>query len=521
MSKKASHQSNQKSSNKTTEQRDLNQRDLNLEKDHHASELELVRFEKLQALETANIAPFSSAPEIKDNSLSLTRKFDHQSKQELSQQTIDTSVAGRIITVRGPFLVIKDSQGEVQIYVDKNQTTVHKVLSLLDRGDIVWFSGQVMKTNTNQIAIRAQNVQVLTKALKTIPSNWYGLKDIELRYRKRYLDLIANDQVKKTFWTRTKIIQYIRQYFDQLNYMEVETPILHEILGGAAARPFTTRHNALKMNFYLRIATELPLKKLLVGGIDRVYEIGRIFRNEGIDTTHNPEFTSIEFYEAYSNLDTMIQRTEDVITYVSQKLNLETIHYDGQDISLKPPFQKLDMVEAVGKAINQQVLNLSLQQIKTAAQKHGIKIEPYWKMGHIINALFEKLIEPTLIQPTFVTNFPIEISPLAAKNPHDPRFTQRAELFINCREYANMFTELNDPIDQLQRFKSQLKERQAGNIEANEIDHDFIEALQYGMPPAGGCGIGIDRLVMLLTNQHSIRDVLLFPHLKTNPEKND
>lgn len=302
--------------------------------------------------------------------------------------------------------------------------------------------------------------------------------------------------------------------------MEADTPILHGILGGAAAKPFTTHFNALHQDFYLRIATEIPLKKLLVGGIDRVYEIGRIFRNEGIDTTHNPEFTSIEFYEAYSNLEGMMKRTEEVFAFVAKKIGKEQIIYNGKEISIKAPFARINMVDAVSKAAGYDFRKISFEEAKKIAiEKYHIKVESYFGIGHIINELFEILIEETLVQPTFVTGHPIEISPLAAVNEQDPRFTDRAELFIDGREYANMFTELNDPIDQLERFEDQLKEREAGNDEANEIDMDFVEALEYGMPPAGGCGIGIDRLVMLFTGKESIREVLLFPHLKDKEQQ--
>lgn len=313
---------------------------------------------------------------------------------------------------------------------------------------------------------------------------------------------------------RTKIIKTIREYFDSLGYLEVDTPVLHPILGGAAAKPFITYYNALSKNFYLRIATELPLKKLLVAGLERVYEIGRIFRNEGVDTTHNPEFTSIEFYEAYSDVYGMMNRTEELFKFLCKKLNIKKVKFNGKDIEFKFPFNRINMVDAVSEKIGLDVRNLSNEEAIKVAKKHGIKVEKYYTLGHIINDLFEKYIEETLIQPTFVYGHPIEISPLAVKDEKDPRFTHRAELFINTKEFANMFTELTDPIDQLERFEAQLSEKEAGNEEANEIDWDFVNALEYGMCPAGGCGIGIDRLVMLLTENDSIREVLLFPQLK-------
>ncbi len=345
----------------------------------------------------------------------------------------------------------------------------------------------------------------------------YGkrLQDVEDRRRKRYVDLIMSDETKKRFWTRSKIISIIRDYFDKLGYMEADTPVLQPILGGATAKPFSTHFNALDMEFYLRVATELPLKKLVVGGIERVYEIGRLFRNEGVDATHNPEFTTIEFYEAHSDLYGMMDRTEELFKSIAKKLGKEKIIYSGNEINILKKFAKINMVKAVQEKTGIDFKSkMTLDDARKYAKEHKIKIEKYYSIGHILEAFFEMYVEETLIQPTFVYGHPIEISPLAAKNIEDPRFTDRAELFINGKEFANMFTELNDPIDQLERFENQLAERDAGNDEANEIDLDFIEALEYAMPPTGGCGLGIDRLVMLFTNSQSIRDILLFPHLK-------
>ena len=481
------------------------------------TEIEKIRREKITKIKELGFLPWSRNVDYVDNSKTLHEKFNNLSKEELEKQKNISSTVGRIMTMRGPFIICQDSEGIVQAYVSKDID--NKIIDLLDIGDIIRFEGIVMKTNTGTISIRASKLEILSKSLKPLPEKFHGLKDVEERYRRRYLDLIMNNEVKKTFWTRTKIISLIRSYFDGLNYMEVETPVLQSILGGAAARPFETFHNALHMDFYLRIATELPLKRLLVGGIDRVYEIGRIFRNEGIDTTHNPEFTSIEFYEAYSNLEGMIERTESLISNIAKKLDKEKIEYNGKQISLKTPFNRINMVDEVSKATGKDFRKISLDEAKEIAKKHKIKLEKYFTTGHIINELFEILIEEKLVQPTFVIGHPIEISPLAATNIDDPRFTDRAELFIDGREYANMFTELNDPIDQLNRLEEQMKERESGNDEANEIDLDFVESLEYGMPPAGGCGIGIDRLVMLFTGKHSIREVLLFPHLKNKNQE--
>ena len=484
------------------------------------NELELVRRNKLDKYKELNVSPWAPAGELSDTSKTLFDKYDKYSKEELHDKEFTATVAGRIMAKRGPFLMCKDSSGKLQAYIAKKQfPEMATLVATLDIGDIVSFSGIVMKTNTGTVTIHAEEVTLLTKSLKPLPEKFHGLKDVEERYRRRYLDLIMNDDAKKTFWERTKIVSAIRRYFDDLGYMEADTPILQPILGGASALPFKTHHNALDMEFYLRIATELPLKRLLVGGIERVYEIGRLFRNEGIDSTHNPEFTTIEFYEAYSNLEGMMKRTEEVFAFAAKAIGKETIEYKGKEISIKAPFAKLNMVDAVNEKTGKDLRSVSLDEAKVIAKEHKIKVESYFTVGHIINELFEELVEHTIIQPTFVFGHPIEISPLAAKNIEDPRFTDRAELFIDGREYANMFTELHDPIDQLERFEGQLAEREAGNEEANEIDMDYIEALEFGMPPAGGCGIGIDRLVMLLTGKESIREVLLFPHMKNKGNK--
>ncbi|MCK5806953.1 MAG: lysine--tRNA ligase [Mycoplasmataceae bacterium] len=479
------------------------------------SELEIVRREKLSKLNEMGFSGFSGNLEYSDTSKSLTEKYEGFTKDELHEKKEIASVVGRVMTTRGPFVIGKDSTGPIQAYIAKKEfVEMAEVVNLTDIGDIVRFEGEVMKTNTGSITIRAEKFEILSKSLRPLPEKFHGLKDVEEIYRKRYLDLIMNQESREAFITRTRIISKIRSYFDGNQYLEVDTPVLQDKLGGAAAEPFETYHNALSMPFYLRIATELPLKKLLVGGFDRVYEIGRIFRNEGIDTTHNPEFTSIEFYEAYSNLEGMMSRTESVFSEIAKMLDKEEIEYAGKAISLKTPFKRLNMVDEVSRLTGKDFRTISLDEAKEVAKDNKVKVESYFKIGHIINELFEVLVEETLVQPTFVYGHPIEISPLAAKNEKDPRFTDRAELFIDGREYANMFTELNNPIDQLERFENQLSEKESGNVEANEVDMDFIEALEHGMPPAGGCGIGIDRLVMLFTGKTSIREILLFPHLK-------
>ncbi|TNK83853.1 lysine--tRNA ligase [Mycoplasmopsis pullorum] len=480
------------------------------------TEQELVRRKKLDFYKENNVKAFKNADDLKELSYSddITKKYQEYTREELEEKAFPVNLSGRIMTIRGPFIVIQDYHGRMQVYFNKKENAeLAKIVETFDLGDIIYVEGVVMKTHTDQVSVRSHNIELLTKALKPLPDKFHGLVDVEERYRHRYVDLIMNEESRKTFWARTKIISEIRRYFDELEYMEVETPFLHDYLSGAAARPFKTHHNALDQEFVLRIATEIPLKKLLVGGIDRVYEIGRIFRNEGIDTTHNPEFTSIEFYEAYSNLEGMMQRTEELFKRLAKKLGKEKVMNNGVEIDLTKPFARVDMVQAVSEATGLDFKNASEAQILEVAKKHHIKIEKYFTIGHIINELFEELIEKTLIQPTFVYGHPIEISPLTAKMD-DERFTHRAELFINTKEYANMYTELIDPIDQLERFEKQLEEKESGNDEASDIDYDFVDALEYGMPPAGGCGIGIDRLTMLLAEKESIRDVLLFPTLK-------
>ena len=482
------------------------------------TEQEQIRRNKITSLKEKNLLAFASTIKPNFTSQELIDQYDKLSREEIESKNVNVILNGRVIAQRGPFIVLQDKNATIQAYINKTGDVLDanslEVIKQLDLGDIVSVSGLLSKTHTNALMIKASKVSLLTKALKPLPDKFHGLSDVEERYRHRYVDMIVNPEVKKTFMLRTKIIKTIREYFDSLGYLEVDTPVLHPILGGAAAKPFITYYNALSKNFYLRIATELPLKKLLVAGLERVYEIGRIFRNEGVDTTHNPEFTSIEFYEAYSDVYGMMNRTEELFKFLCKKLNIKKVKFNGRDIEFKFPFNRINMVDAVSEKIGINVRNLSNEEAIKVAKKHGIKVEKYYTLGHIINDLFEKYIEETLIQPTFVYGHPIEISPLAVKDEKDPRFTHRAELFINTKEFANMFTELTDPIDQLERFEAQLSEKEAGNEEANEIDWDFVNALEYGMCPAGGCGIGIDRLVMLLTENDSIREVLLFPQLK-------
>ena len=486
------------------------------------TEQELVRREKLKELENKGIDPFGSRFDVTSNSKEIKEKYADKTKEELHEVDIPVIVAGRIMTKRGKgkagFMHIQDKFGQIQIYVklDNVGEEQYELFEKADLGDIVGIEGTVMRTNMGELSVKANKYIHLVKALRPLPDKFHGLVDVEERFRRRYVDLIMNEDSRKVAFMRPKIIRSIQHYLDNLGYTEVETPVLQPTLGGAAARPFITHHNTLDMPFYLRIATELHLKRLLVGGMDAVYEIGRLFRNEGMDRNHNPEFTTIEVYKAYSDLEGMMDLTEGIIGNVAMEvLGTYDITWKGHNISLKPKFKRARMVdlikENVGIDFSQ---DMSLEEAKKLALEHNIPLEDHFSYGHIVNAFFEKYVEETIIDPTFVYSYPVEISPLAKKEPNDPRFTQRFELFICGGEYANAFTELNDPIDQYERFENQLKEKELGNEEANEMDIDYIEALEYGMPPAGGMGMGIDRLVMMITNSENIREVILFPHMK-------
>jgi lysyl-tRNA synthetase class 2 len=376
--------------------------------------------------------------------------------------------------------------------------------------------GTVFKTKTGETSVKVQSLEVLTKSLYPLPEKFHGLKDVEMRYRQRYVDLIVNPEVQQTFISRSRIIQSMRRYLDAQGFLEVETPTLHNIAGGATARPFITHHNALDMQLYMRIAIELHLKRLIVGGMEKVYEIGRVYRNEGISTRHNPEFTMMELYEAYADYQDIMRLTENLIAHISKEiLGTTEIRYQDKDVSLATPWRRVSMVDAIKEIVGVDFKQeMSDEEAHRLAKEHRVPVDSNMTFGHIVNAFFEHFVEQTLIQPTFIYGHPVAISPLAKKNEEDGRFTDRFELFIVGREHANAFTELNDPIDQRERFEAQLIEKEQGNDEAHEMDDDFIRALEYGMPPTGGLGIGIDRLVMLLTDSPSIRDVLLFPTMR-------
>ncbi|MGU3441149.1 lysine--tRNA ligase [Bacillus cereus] len=482
----------------------------------------IVRREKLHNLREQGIDPFGKRFERTNSTTDLVSLYGEFSKEELEEKEIAVSIAGRIMTKRGKgkagFAHVQDLHGQVQIYVRKDAVgdDEYELFKTADLGDLVGIEGKVFKTNVGELSVKATGFTLLTKSLRPLPDKYHGLKDVEQRYRQRYLDLITSMESRETFVTRSKIIREMRRYLDDNGYLEVETPMMHAIASGASARPFTTHHNALDMELYMRIAIELHLKRLIVGGLEKVYEIGRVFRNEGVSTRHNPEFTMIELYEAYADYKDIMKLTEDMVAHIAKKvLGTTTIQYGDYEINLEPEWTRLHMVDAIKQYSGADFWNpMSVEEARELAKEHNVEIKDTMEVGHIINEFFEQKVEDKLIQPTFIYGHPVEISPLAKKNDEDPRFTDRFELFIVAREHANAFTELNDPIDQKERFEAQLKEREQGNDEAHMMDDDYIEALEYGMPPTGGLGIGIDRLVMLLTNAPSIRDVLLFPAMR-------
>ena len=485
------------------------------------TEQELIRREKAKKLKENNIDPFGSKFDVNIDTKTIKEMYNNMSLEELEEKDIDVSIAGRIMTKRGKgkagFMHIQDKYGQIQIYVkiDNVKEEAYELFTSADIGDIVGIRGKIFRTHMGELSIKAFEYIHLVKALRPLPEKFHGLVDVEERFRRRYVDLIMNEESRKIAFIRPRIIRSIQEYLDSNGYTEVETPILGTILGGAAAKPFITHHNTLNIDMYLRIATELSLKRLLVGGMDAVYEIGRLFRNEGMDRKHNPEFTTVELYKAYTDLDGMKKVCEDIFRKcVYDSLNTYTLTWKGHEIDFSKPFKSAKMVDLIKEKTGVDFYNkMSKEEAIELAKKFDVEVLEHFEVGHIINAFFEKYVEDTLIEPTFVCEYPIEVSPLA-KKCEDERFTERFEIFICGSEYGNAFTELNDPIDQRERFENQLKEKQLGNDEANDLDEDFIEALEYGMPPAGGLGIGIDRLVMMITGQENIREVILFPHMK-------
>lgn len=482
----------------------------------------LVRREKLETIRESGLDPFGKRFERTANSAILNDTYADKSKEDLHDLAERATIAGRIMTKRGKgkvsFAHIQDREGQVQIYVRKDNVgdEAYDIFKHADLGDFYGIEGEVMRTDMGELSIKADKLTFLSKALRPLPEKYHGLTDTETKYRKRYLDLISNRESFDRFVSRSKIISEVRRYLDSHDYLEVETPVLHNEAGGAAARPFMTHHNAQDIDMALRIALELHLKRLIVGGMEKVYEIGRVFRNEGMDTTHNPEFTMLEVYTAYTDYMDVMNLTEGLIQHVAKAaVGKDVVTYDDQEINLSDTFKRVHMVDAINEKTGVNFFDIAdLDAAKAVAEAHHIKVEPHFRWGHIVNEFFEKYVEETLIQPTFIFGHPVDISPLAKKNPEDDRFTDRFELFIVGREFGNAFTELNDPIDQLERFEKQASDAANGDDEATGIDYDFVESLEYGMPPTGGLGIGIDRLVMLLTGAQSIRDVLLFPTMK-------
>ena len=476
-----------------------------------------VRLDKMHKIEEKGLKPFGYRYEYTHRSGDVKEQFD-----ALSEAETEVKLAGRVMAIRGHgktcFMDMQDKDGRIQVYVRKDVLGEdnYALIKMMDIGDTVGVTGTVFRTHMGEVSIKASALEMLSKSLRPLPEKWHGLKDVETRYRQRYVDLIVNPDVRDTFVKRSQIIRSVRNVLDSHGFLEVETPILNTIAGGAAARPFISYHNALDMQVYMRIAPELYLKRLIVGGMDRVYELGRVFRNEGIDNRHNPEFTSVEIYQAFADYRDMMDLTEEVVVKTAEEvLGTTKIVYEGTEIELASPWKRISMIDAVKEYAGKDFTNVTdLEEARAMAKEINVEVEPTWGIGKIINACFEEYVEDKLIQPTFITGHPKEISPLAKSNPENPEITDRFEAFIYGREICNGFTELNDPIDQRERFLKQVEERANGDEEANMMDEDFVTALEYGLPPTGGLGIGIDRLVMFLTNSSTIRDVLFFPTMK-------
>ena len=481
------------------------------------SEQMQVRLDKMHKIEEKGWLPFGRRFEWTHHAADVDAQFD-----ALSEAEAKVRMSGRIMAIRGHgktcFMDMQDKTGRLQVYVRKDAIGEenYALIKMMDIGDTVGVTGTIFRTHMGEISIKAESIEMLSKALRPLPEKYHGLKDVEMRYRQRYVDLIVNPEVRDTFVKRSQIIKSVREVLDSHDFLEVETPILNTIAGGAAARPFISYHNTLDMQVYMRIAPELYLKRLIVGGMDRVYELGRVFRNEGIDNRHNPEFTSVEIYQAFADYRDMMDLTEEVVVKTAEKvLGTTKIVYEGTEIELASPWKRISMIDAVKEYSGKDFTNVTdIEEARAMAKELNVEIEPSFGIGKIINACFEEYVEDKLIQPTFITGHPKEISPLAKSNPENPEITDRFEAYIYGREICNGFTELNDPIDQKERFMKQVEERAAGDEEANMMDEDFVTALEYGLPPTGGLGIGIDRLVMFLTNSSTIRDVLFFPTMK-------
>ena len=486
----------------------------------------LVRKQKLAALKERGVRAYPNDFSPTHTAAVLHEQFAAASVEELARIEGTFSLAGRILSLRhfgkAAFFHMQDRSSQIQVYVrqgDSPQEAVTLLKESIDVGDLVGVEGPLFRTRTGELTIKATTLRLLSKALRPLPEKWHGLQDVEVRYRQRYLDLLVNAEVRDAFRKRAKLIQLIRQFFVERDFLEVETPVMQSVAGGALAKPFVTHHNTLDIDLYLRIAPELFLKRLIVGGVERVFELGRNFRNEGISTKHNPEYTMLEFYQAYATYEHLMALTEELFALLAQEVNGgPRLVYGEHEIDLTPPWRRLGMKEAVCEYVGLSAEEVEREDlVRAKARELGVLPYAAAPLGKVLEELFGAVVEPHLIQPTFVVSYPVEVSPLARRNDADPRFVDRFELYIAGRELANAFSELNDPEDQLQRFLGQLREREAGDEEAHALDEDYLRALEYGMPPTAGEGIGIDRLVMLFTNSPSIRDVILFPQMR--PER--
>ncbi len=478
------------------------------------------RIKKLDELKALGVEPFGGSFDIKDYAEDLINKHGSTAKEELEASPVQCVIAGRIIMMRdfgkAAFAHVQDSTAKIQIYFRKDiLNEKYSVVKKLDIGDIIGISGKLFRTRTNELTIEVDDFTFLTKSLRPLPEKWHGLKDIETRYRQRYVDLIVNPEVKETFKKRSTIIKAVRDFLETKGFIEVETPMMHQIPGGAAARPFKTHHNALDIELYLRIAPELYLKRLLVGGYEKVYELNKNFRNEGISTKHNPEFSMLEFYIAYKDYNYLMSLTEELISYAAEKtLGTLKVSFGDEDIDFTPPWDRMPFLDSLTqKGVPADIMN-DIDKAAAWAKANKIGIDKGASLGKVLDEIFKEKVEPYLIQPTFIIDYPVELSPLAKRKKDSPGLVERFELFVSGREIANAFSELNDPMDQRERFQRQVEAKEKGDEETMWMDEDFIRALEHGMPPAAGEGIGIDRLVMLLTNSQSIRDVILFPQLK-------
>lgn len=484
-------------------------------------ELMQIRREKLDSLIEQGISPYGERFERTHLTKDIIDDFNQLEDTE-------TVIAGRVMSLRthgkASFADLADASGRIQLYIriDKVGEDTYELFKKIDIGDIIGVRGRIFRTRRGEISVEILSLKMMAKSLRPLPDKWHGLKDVELRYRQRYVDLMVNPDVRRVFETRSRIIQVLRDFLLARGFLEVETPMLNVIAGGANARPFITHHNALDMDLYMRIAPELYLKRLLVGGFEKVFEIGKNFRNEGISTKHNPEYTSVEIYQAYADMNDMMKMTEELFAHIAvELLGTTEIEFDNHNISLAPPWPRIPMLEAVKQFSGVDLTGLDAKSARQAAREKGLQVEANASYGSVLEELFDKYVEPNLIQPVFITEHPVEVSPLAKRKKDNPQLTERFEPFIVTWEMANGFSELNDPIDQRERFVKQVQQRESGDEEAHMMDEDYVTALEYGMPPAGGLGIGIDRLVMLMTNSLSIRDVLLFPHMRPRTKIDD